>query len=73
MRCRSFQLAERLRKGGLKVWFDEWVLEPVVPLAHRMGEGSGVRAANAFGSDWAQWEAGTCGRGNLPVLRSDRQ
>ena len=55
-----------------------------VPLAHRMGEGPGVRAAkieeglehsrvlvlcmsaHAFGSDWAQLEAGTCGRGNLP-------
>jgi len=31
-----------------------------VPLAHRMGEGSGVRAAaNAFGSDWVQLESGT--------------
>ncbi len=70
-------LAERLRQDGLRVWFDEWVLKPAVPLAHRMGEGSGVRAAkieeglehsrvlvlcmsaNAFGSDWAQLEAGT--------------
>ena len=47
-------------------------LEPsrVVSLAHRMGEGARRagegRAANAFGSDWAQWEAGTWGRGNLP-------
>ena len=23
-------------------------------------------SANAFGSEWAQLEAGTCGRGNLP-------
>ena len=38
-------LAERLRADGVKVWFDEWVLEPVVPLAHQMGEGAGVRAA----------------------------
>ena len=38
-------VAERLRQDGLKVWFNEWVLKPVVPLAHRMGEGSGVRAA----------------------------
>ena len=67
-------LAERLRADGVKVWFDEWVLKPVVPLAHRMGEGSGVRAANvlerapvlvlcmsanAFRSDWAQLESGT--------------
>ena len=38
-------LAERLRADGVKVSFDEWVLKPAVPLAHRMGEGSGVRAA----------------------------
>ena len=28
VRCRSLHLAERLRKDGLKVWFDEWVLKP---------------------------------------------
>ena len=38
-------VAERLRADGLRVWFDEWVLKPEVPLAHRMGEGAGVRAA----------------------------
>jgi hypothetical protein len=41
-----------------------------VPLAHWTGEGgrrpSEGRAANAFRSDWAQLEAGTCGRRNLP-------
>ena len=42
VRCRGLNL---LRADGVKVWFDEWVLKPVVPLAHRMGEGSGVRAA----------------------------
>ena len=30
-----------------------------VPIAHRMGEGSGVRVAHAFGSDWAELESGT--------------
>ena len=73
-----------LRQDGVKVWCDEWVLKPPVPLAHRMGEGSWVRAvkigeglersrvlvlctsANAFASDWAQLEAGTFGRDNLP-------
>ena len=45
VRCRSRRFAEHLRADGVKVWFDEWVLQPVVPLAHRMGEGSGVRAA----------------------------
>ena len=77
-------LAERWRADGVKVSFDEWVLQPgdslspgerarvraskfeqglersrMVPLAHRMGEGAGVRAAHAFGSDWAQLESGT--------------
>ena len=64
-------VAERLRKDGLKVWFDEWVLvgrvsvEPTKPLA-KIEEGlehSRVlvlcMSAHAFGSDWAQLEAGT--------------
>ncbi|MBI5386657.1 MAG: toll/interleukin-1 receptor domain-containing protein [Verrucomicrobia bacterium] len=54
-------LAERLRQDGLKVWFDEWECPSpagagesgqkpdegrgAIPLAHRMGEGSWVRAA----------------------------
>ena len=33
-------LAERFRADGVKVWFDKWVLKPVVPLAHRAGVGS---------------------------------
>lgn len=46
-------------------------LSRVLPLAHRMGEGArrageGCMSAQAFGADWAQLEAGTCGRGNLP-------
>ena len=38
-------VAERLRGGGLRVWLDEWEIPSGVRLAHRMGEGSGVRAA----------------------------
>ncbi len=34
-------LAERLRKDGLKVWFDEWVLTPESPLSQSSGEGPG--------------------------------
>ena len=66
-------LAERLRQDGLKVWFDEWVLKPGDSIPAKIEEGlehSRVlvlcMSANAFGSDWAQLEAGTCGRGNLP-------
>jgi hypothetical protein len=54
-------LAERLRKDGLKVWFDEWVLKPGDSIPTKIEEGlehSRVlvlcMSANAFGSDWAQ-------------------
>src|SRR5262249_22949657 len=59
-------LAERLRKDGLKVWFDEWVLKPGDNILAKIEEGlerSRVlvlcMSANAFGSDWSQLEAGT--------------
>jgi hypothetical protein len=68
-------VAERLRNDGLKVWFDEWVLKAGDSLslgerarvrASQTEEGlehSRVlvlgMSANAFGSDWAQLEAGT--------------
>jgi hypothetical protein len=59
-------LAERLREDGLKVWFDEWVLNPgdSIPAKIEAGlEHSRVlvlcMSAHAFGSDWAQLEAGT--------------
>ena len=59
-------LAERLRQDGLKVWFDEWVLKPgdSIPAKIEAGlEHSRVlvlcMSAHAFGSDWAQLEAGT--------------
>jgi hypothetical protein len=59
-------VAERLRKNGLRVWFDEWVLKPGDSIPAKIEEGlehSRVlvlcMSANAFGSDWAQLEAGT--------------
>jgi hypothetical protein len=59
-------LAERLRADGLKVWLDEWVLKPGDSIPAKVEEGlehSRVlmlcMSANAFGSDWAQLEAGT--------------
>ena len=67
-------LAERLRKDGLKVWFDEWVLKAGDSIPAKIEEGLehskfGFRisdfgfaqpgmSANAFGSDWAQLERG---------------
>jgi hypothetical protein len=59
-------LAERLRADGLKVWFDEWVLKPGDNIPAKIEEGLEhlrvlvlCMSANAFGSDWAQLEAGT--------------
>ncbi|MFN0067982.1 MAG: toll/interleukin-1 receptor domain-containing protein [Limisphaerales bacterium] len=59
-------LAERLRKDGVKVWLDEWMLKPGDSIPAKIEEGlerSRVlvlcMSAHAFGSDWAQLEAGT--------------
>ena len=59
-------LAERLRKDGLKVWLDEEQIKPGDSIPAKIEEGlehSRVlvlcMSANAFGSDWAQLEAGT--------------
>jgi len=69
-------VAERLRANGLKLWFDEWETAQAnnatqkrpsefQPLAFSLQPFLDL-SANAFGSDWAQLEAGTFGRGNLP-------
>ena len=59
-------VAERLRGDGLRVWFDEWEIRPgdSIPAQIETGlEHSRVHvlcmSAQAFGSDWAQLEAGT--------------
>ncbi len=59
-------VAERLRKDGLSVWFDEWVLKPGDSIPAKIEEGlehSRVlvlcMSDHAFGSDWAQLESGT--------------
>jgi len=59
-------VAERLRKDGLRVWFDEWEIRPGDSIPAKIEEGlerSRVlvlcMSANAFGSDWAQLESGT--------------
>ena len=59
-------IAERLKKDGVKVWFDEWELKPGDSIPAKIEEGlehSRVlvlcMSANAFGSDWAQLESGT--------------
>jgi hypothetical protein len=60
------ELANRLKKDKLRVWFDEWELKPGDRIPAKIEEGlesSRVlvlcMSANAFGSEWAQLEAGT--------------
>src|SRR4051812_48123232 len=59
-------LAERLRADGLRVWFDESEIKPGDSIPAKIEEGlehSRVlvlcMSVDAFGSDWAQLEAGT--------------
>jgi hypothetical protein len=59
-------VADRLRQDGLRLWFDEWEIRPGDSIPAKIEEGlehSRVlvlcMSANAFGSDWAQLEAGT--------------
>ena len=59
-------LAERLRADGLRVWLDEWAIKPGDSIPAKIEEGlehSRVlvlcMSAQAFGSEWAQLEAGT--------------
>jgi len=69
-------VAERLRKDGLKVWFDEWVLKPGDGIPAKIEEGlehSRVlvlcMSANAFGSVWA---AGGSSKSVTRVMRRTR-
>ena len=65
-------LAQRLRAGGVRVWFDEWVLQPGDSIERNQSKTAKIEeglersrvlvlciSANAFGSDWAQLEPGT--------------
>lgn len=60
------ELAARLKKDGIRVWLDEEQIRPGDSIPAKIEEGlerSRVlvlcMSANAFGSDWAQLEAGT--------------
>jgi translation initiation factor 2B subunit (eIF-2B alpha/beta/delta family) len=59
-------IAERLRADGLKVWLDEWEIQPGDNIPAKIQEGlenSRVlvlcMSTHAFESDWSQLEAGT--------------
>ena len=60
------ELAEQLRAAGLRVWFDEWLIQPSDVISAKIEEGlehSAVlllcMSANAFGSDWVSLEGHT--------------
>ena len=59
------ELAERLQRDGLRVWFDQWEIQPGDSIPSKIEEGlehSRVHvlcmAAHAFGFDWSQLESG---------------
>ncbi|HWS85370.1 MAG TPA: TIR domain-containing protein [Pyrinomonadaceae bacterium] len=59
-------LAERLRADGLRVWYDDWELQPGDHVFSKIEEGLEhsrilllCMSAHAFGSDWAQLESQT--------------
>jgi len=69
-------VAERLKKDGLRVWLDDWVLRPGDHFPSKIEEGlerSRVlvlcMSAAAFGSDWARLESYTF-RFRDPLIRS---
>jgi small GTP-binding protein len=60
------ELAERLKRDGLRVWFDAWEIKPGDSIPAKIENGLELSralllcmSANAFGSDWAQLESGT--------------
>ena len=59
-------LAERLRSSGLRVWFDEWIIQPGDDIYLTIERGLGVSRTlilclsdNAIGSDWVGLERST--------------
>ena len=60
------RLAERLKKAGLRVWFDEWVIRPGDDICLAIERGLGVARVQvlclspaALGSDWVALERST--------------
>jgi len=60
------EIANRLKSDGVRVWFDEWEIRAGDSIPAKIEDGlehSRVlvlcMSAHAFGSDWAQLEAGT--------------
>jgi len=84
--ARVRQLAERLKRAGVRVWFDEWVINPGddIDLAIERGLGAARRlvlclSPAALSSDWVGLERSTVlfrdpsntGRRFIPLLLAD--
>src|SRR5438105_823830 len=59
-------IADRLRADGLRVWIDNWEIHPGDSIPAKIEDGLDhsrvlvlFMSSHAFGSDWAQLEAGT--------------
>lgn len=59
-------VAKRLKKDGLKVWFDEWAIKPGDSIMEKVEEGLSQSrklvvcvSRNGFGSDWSRMETDT--------------
>ncbi|MEO1445473.1 MAG: TIR domain-containing protein, partial [Cyanobacteria bacterium J06635_11] len=60
------EIANRLKADSVRVWFDEWEIQPGDNIPHKLEEGLEhsrmlvlCMSAQAFGSDWAQLESNT--------------
>lgn len=60
------KLAERLKADGLRVWFDEWEIQPGDPISMKIEEGLEqsrtlvlCMSANAFAAEWVKLESHT--------------
>jgi len=60
------ELAERLKRDGLRVWLDAWEIKPGDPILKRVEDGLEasrvlvlVMSQHAFASDWTTLESGT--------------
>jgi len=72
------ELARRLKADGVKVWFDEWEIQPGDPIPVRIEAGLSasrvlvfVISKHSLGSDWATWEVWTS-RFRHPINTSRR-
>jgi TIR domain len=62
-KVRARSIAERLRRDGLKVWFDDWIIRPGDDIYLKLEEGLNssrflvlLMSANSLGAEWPTFE-----------------